>query len=189
MTPRALYLLGAPGAGKSTLMAAVLGPTQLGPPEVLHPHYPMVKGQRFTMRDGRSGVHLGGPHPRFPGTDRLSMGVYPHALRWVAGEVLPDVVLGEGARLGTVGFLHTLAARAALTVIWLDPPPIVMAARRQGRSNTEQNPAWVKGAGTRAAVAAAACAEQDIPVWRITDPAPEVGDLAQLARTLLAQPA
>ena len=54
------------------------------------------------------GAQLGAHHHDFPGTDRLSMGVQPIAIAAVQARPWP-VVIGEGDRLATAGFLDALA--------------------------------------------------------------------------------
>ncbi|UDL16200.1 hypothetical protein SEA_KOZIE_4 [Microbacterium phage Kozie] len=152
-----LYLLGAPGVGKSTALAGVLdrlGLVTTPEPSRLHG---TLRGHALIEHASGAvvGAYLGVMRPQFPGTDALSMAVSPHAREWVAslgehGEShAPRRIVGEGARLGTVGFLGDLGAATTLTLIHLRADDNRLEARRDGRGST-QSPAWMRGAATRA---------------------------------------
>lgn len=138
------YLIGLPGSGKSTLMAALGAgvPTSWMTRPFAHALY--------TGPDGAPvhGAQLGGPHPAFPGTDRLSMGVQLSAVSWVATRPAP-LLVGEGDRLATVGFLDAFAAACDhFDLVVLSVPEELAAARRQARGSN-QKPSWVKGRITK----------------------------------------
>lgn len=167
----ALYLLGAPGAGKSTVMArliedwtaleyGLLGTKLLGGHLLVNPQGEMA------------GVLLGRDRKRFPGTDALGMAVHPEAVRWARGlaEGNPwPLILGEGQRLGTAEFLTTLARATDLLVVLLEAEEEVLAARRTARlvGGVPQSPAWVKGATVKAQRAAQRTAEAGVRVLAI----------------------
>lgn len=137
------YLIGPPGAGKSTLMADLTRHCARlpAPRPVAH--------EALMRHDVMIGAEIGRRRDTFSGTDALPMNAQPAACRWVAKRPY-DLMLAEGARLATTGFL--LAARAAgyrVLVVALDAPETVLRDRRTARG-TAQNPAWVKGASTRA---------------------------------------
>lgn len=138
---RAVYFIGGPGTGKSTAARALLDGVRLQPAAPVDGTHRLLVGQLFV--DG-SGVYLGKRGGRFPGTDRLSMAVAPQATRWAANGALPDVIVGEGSRLGTFGFLSTLAVRCDLLVVLLRADADVVAARYAARGS-EQDEAWVRG--------------------------------------------
>lgn len=150
--PRSVYLVGAPGVGKSTLMTRLLAAWFVLPDEPLNG---LLRGHPLVSRsDGETpGVYLGRQRRSYPGTDALSMGVSPDAVTWAAFHPLPAVVLGEGARLGTGKFLGTLAARTDLLLVHLRADPEALAARRAGRGS-DQNEAWTRGVRTAARRAA-----------------------------------
>jgi hypothetical protein len=136
------YLIGQPGAGKSTLFREVTQgiPSYESSQPFAHTVYlPEPSGGRPI------GAQLGRHHETFPGTDRLSMAVQPDAEAWVRSAPYP-VIIGEGDRLATLGFLTALteACDEGCTILWLDTPQLTARARatRRGSAQTE---AWVKG--------------------------------------------
>lgn len=149
---RSLYVLGAPGVGKSTLVKMwreVNGWVTLSDPRTL---LGALKGHTMVSPDGDpSGVYLGRQRDLYPGTDALSMAVAPHARAWAEGLGASDVemVVGEGARLGNVGFLRALAENSELTLVLLMASETALTARREGRGST-QSPSWMRGAATGA---------------------------------------
>lgn len=145
--PRA-YLIGVPGAGKTTLMRAIAGDVtyvELKRP-LAHRIYASDVGQVIAMQ-------VGGSHPEFGGTDRLSMSVQPAAIALVRAfsETYPDAaIVAEGDRLATQGFLDAFGG----DLVWLDTPAELAAARRAGRNlgkRADQNASWVQGRGTKVA--------------------------------------
>lgn len=146
---RAVYLLGAAGVGKSTVMDRLIdGYTPLDYARL----HGVLRGHPLVDRNGEANaLYLGRRRSLFPGTDALSMSVHPDAVAWVSEWTgRPFATLfAEGQRLGTVGFLTALAARGDLTVIHLVAPEGVLQERRDGRGSA-QNPQWVKGSRTKA---------------------------------------
>lgn len=160
---KALYVIGEPGAGKSTLMRRWLGPG--APLEGL--------GLAATLHHNAI-IQLGAPHDTFPGTDRLSMGVLPRALDLAASQPAPYLA-AEGDRLATTRFLAPLAEIADLTVIWARCNPATAAQRRSARSTRTQNAAWVQGRITKTRNLADAVESIGVPLITIdtdNDPPP-----------------
>lgn len=142
---RALYVIGEPGVGKSTAFRLLTEHLPLGKPESVSDESPLLKVQRWD-----SGLVLGfDTGEGFPGTDRLSMAVQPHAMRWVTESDLPKYVIGEGQRLANVAFLMALAARSDLRVVHIRLDEAVAQSRRTKRG-TGQNEKWAKAARSRA---------------------------------------
>lgn len=138
-----LYMVGAPGAGKTTLMEGLTAgcERQVGAGPVPH--------DLLLVADNLVGLELGRRRANFSGTDALAMNIGPMAERWI--DAAPaELVLGEGSRLAYTGFLY--AARRAgyqITLLWLLGRAEVFAARRLARGS-RQNETWVRGATTRA---------------------------------------
>jgi hypothetical protein len=144
-TPRLHYLIGAPGAGKSTLMAKLTDPfDRLLVPS---PDAPVAHDQlRLRGTSEVVGAELGVQRGLFSGTDALPSSIIEKAIPWVQTRPY-DLLLGEGARLANKRFL--LAARDAgyeLIVALLDHKdrPAWHAARQE-QIGREQNPSWVQG--------------------------------------------
>lgn len=141
---KVVYLIGQPGAGKTTVTRAVT----FGLIDDLH-RVPF-KHVDWSQPDGRAAwTELGWPRDEFGGTDTLGMHVQPLVLGWL--EAREGVVFGEGDRLGNASFFEAVrASQTGLTVVWLDTPDDVAAARRLGRGST-QNEAWLRGRVTKVA--------------------------------------
>lgn len=147
----AVYLIGGPGVGKSTVMDALLREWKPG------------AYTRFTVREmfGHwlehevlgAGAYLGKLRPEYPGTDALSRSVQPHAVSWVALLPVMDLswVFGEGERLGNVGFLTALGKQTKLRVIHLVAPPEVLERRRLHRVGKPMTAVYCRAKTTQAA--------------------------------------
>lgn len=136
---RILYVIGEPGAGKSTLMRALTAPLlQQSMPEPV-PHRALSLEHRRAHA-----AELGVRRDRFSGTDALSMSIQPKAVRWLEGEPYP-LIVAEGDRLANGKFFDAvLGMGAELAVLHVWAQASVTAARRAGRGG-RQNPAWVQG--------------------------------------------
>ncbi len=161
---RAIYIVGAPGSGKSTLMRELLRGWDVGPytkwtTRELFGHY-------LEHPEKGRGAYIGHLRPEYPGTDALSLSVQPQALLWL--EALPllglDWVFGEGVRLGYPKFLIALAQYTDLTVIHLKISPEEAARRRLVRGGKQMTDNWCRVATSRANNAAEACREAGIRV-------------------------
>jgi len=131
------YLIGVPGAGKSTIFQRALKdiPVISEPRPFLHCVYP-------------GGVQLGGLRESFSGTDTLPMNVQPNVLHWLSTTTCANIV-AEGDRLANGQFFDAVVAQGwRLTVASLELPASIAATRRESR-RSYQNPSWVRGRGTK----------------------------------------
>jgi hypothetical protein len=140
-----VYLIGAPGSGKSTLMAKLTkGIVRLpySPPETLVAHDRLVDPKTGVV----IGAEIGKRRDLFSGTDALPSSVIEKAIPWING--LPyALLLAEGARLANIRFMRAaMNADYLVTLALLDHPDAEawrkVRARAVGR---EQSPSWVKG--------------------------------------------
>lgn len=134
-----LYIAGAPGVGKSTLVER-LAARQVAA---------RVGGELPHVVYEPSGVaELGRRRVAFSGTDALAMNIMPRACRWISRRPFERVV-AEGDRLLARRFFD--AARAAgydVRLVILDAPAGVLAERRDQRGS-RQSPQWLKGRETK----------------------------------------
>lgn len=160
---RSIYIVGAPGAGKSTAMARLLEGWAIGP-------YTRwcreVFGHYLEHPEQGRGAYLGHLRPEYPGTDALSLSAGPRVVEWL--EALPllglDWVFGEGTRLSHMGFLTALAEVTDLTLVHLDVDPEVAAQRRAARGGKQLSDQFCKIATSKANNTANACREAGITV-------------------------
>lgn len=171
MTPGALYLIGPPGCGKSTVMSAVHDRLGLvtGDWERLWPdQHGEFRGEPLhdIVTGEIRGLSLGVTRERFSGTDAIGLASHSEALRWVAGAELPSLILGEGARLGTGKFLTALGSRTQLRVAHLTASEDVLDERCVARGSN-QAASYRKGCRTRARLAAEAAEAAGVEVLHL----------------------
>lgn len=135
-----VYLVGAPGSGKSTVMGQVVKDwtgMQHGKPFA---HIEYIDAPVPTCQ-------LGKDRGSFSGTDALSTAVIEQVIPW-----LPtcgyEVLFAEGDRLANARFFEACKQVGTLKVFHLSVPPAVAAARRAGRGST-QDETWVRGRTTK----------------------------------------
>lgn len=139
--PRA-YLIGLPGAGKTSLMRSITASTTCAEMDKPLAHLVYLDGTGAVV-----GMQLGAKHPTFGGTDRLSMSVQPKAIEFVANFSRWNpgaAIVGEGDRLATRTFLDAFGGQ----VVWLDTPPALAEHRRRARGSN-QSAAWLAGRATK----------------------------------------
>lgn len=134
---RSLYLIGGPGAGKSTLMERLLAPWIVDPVAERLTEKELF-GHHMTL-GVETGVYLGKIRPQFPGTDALSMSVSPIAAAWVRAEAhCYDVILGEGGRLAVRPFLDALRESTQMLLVHLAVDFDVARARTLARPDSNE---------------------------------------------------
>lgn len=133
-----LYLIGMPGAGKTTVLRKALEGLEAVQERVpfAHLRYP-------------GGVQLGAQRGAFSGTDALAMNCQPGVLVWLRRSAFPAVV-AEGDRLANRSFFQELQLQGwALTVVFLQVPIAIGSTRGQSVRRTYQSPAWFRGRATK----------------------------------------
>lgn len=171
MTHDLVYVIGAPGAGKTTLVGGLVGPT--GWTEQSEPIPHLSRGP--IRMPGRRRVPFGG-------TDTLAMNIARKAEAWIASLPAP-LVIGEGDRLAYGRFFDVAASAGyRLHLIHLGVRPEEAERRRAARADElgvpPQNPTWVQGRTSKAGRLAAQFGAQ----WVRGDTDDPVG----AARALLA---
>ncbi len=178
----AVYLIGEPGVGKTTVMGELCAPYVVG-------EAARLRGQLWgePLTGGRwTGVRLGRSRGTFSGTDALGMSVNPDAVAWAAEDDLPQIIFGEGARLANERFLLTLAARTDLLLVLLTASN---APERRRKRGTEQNPSWVKGRATASHRMFDKAFEMGIPSFAIDTTYEQPSVIARMIRLAIDLPA
>lgn len=161
---RTVYLIGAPGSGKTTIMSRLLARM----PETARYDKPV----KHTVHDhaGSVAVSLGWPRAPFGGTDTLGYTAVTQVetlLLPVLSEAGVALLLGEGDRLATDRFLTAAARHGEVTLFHVELPDTEAAARRARRAADHglapQNPTWATGRATKARNLAARHAATPIP--------------------------
>ena len=137
---RVLYMIGLPGAGKSTVFSEMT--RGLDGLSVRKP----IKFMEWWCRDGTV-VELGLRRESFSGTDSLAMNVQPTAVEWLRSDPY-DYVMAEGDRLGNAKFFTAVSEFADLEVVLLEATDEMARARRTERGS-EQSEVWLKGRRTK----------------------------------------
>lgn len=152
MKGRLVYLVGPPGAGKTTLMRNATAGLKALSTSWASEDRPTRKLGLVMLLDKWSAVRaieVGRRRASFGGTDALPMNVSPLACEWIGTRPF-RLILGEGARLGTQVFLGAaVKAGYLITVVHLDCDPATLDRRCEERGSA-QDPAWRTGAATRA---------------------------------------
>lgn len=139
---RLVYLVGAPGSGKSTLMRRLTAGFDRLPTDFPVPHDQLITSITGSVDHAEIGRQRGD----FSGTDALASSIIDKAVPWIVTRPYP-VVLGEGARLGNHRFLQA-AIDTGYDVVLAVLDHADAAAWREVRSKQLgkfQNAAWVKG--------------------------------------------
>lgn len=181
MKPRMLYVVGAPGTGKSSVMDQVV--LQLGldwlPDERVWRE--LWVNPLADVAGNQVAVSLGKRRPEFPGTDALSMSASPQVIKWMAAGGLPEMILGEGARLGSPRFLIQADQYADVTLVALFASPEELDRRCADKGLSET---YRRGRASAALSCAETLRDLGIPtLWIHTDQASP----AAVAETVVAE--
>ena len=145
MNRHALYVVGVPGVGKSTLVGALTEGV---------PYVQQSKPVAHAIYEPGV-VELGKKREGFPGTDTLSMSAITLVDPWVREEWWPfDLLLGEGDRLAVDRFFEALEAGGwdlVIAHLWDDTG--IAQKRRVERAEAlgtkQQKDSWVRGRETK----------------------------------------
>lgn len=139
---RLIYLVGQPGAGKSTLMRRLTADFDRIPVDQPVPH-----DQLLTSALGEAThAEIGRQRGDFSGTDALASSIITRAEPWILSRPYP-VVLAEGARLGNARFLSAAvkAGYGVLLAVLDHPDAEAWREIRSTQLGKFQNAGWVKG--------------------------------------------
>lgn len=144
------YIIGQPGAGKTTLMNAICKECQT-----------VYSADSPVLHRGMKGPHglfatLGKERHPFGGTDTLSHAVTANCEKWLAELsrcAAGAVVFGEGDRLATKRFLAAARLNYRVLLFYLEADDRLAADRRLLRAQKhglkQQSLSWVKGRITK----------------------------------------
>jgi hypothetical protein len=180
--PVAVYCIGGPGSGKSTTLTRALRYLEWSMLDEEVALYGLLKGHLMVAPDGQvSGRYLGRLRMEFSGTDALSFGVHPDAVKWAKTPAVSrlSLVAGEGARLTTTEFIRSLAAHTRLVLVMCRTSPELLTKRRP-----EQKHAWQAGRSTAAENVFAAARELAAAAEPTGPPAAEPEPCAPWLRVL-----
>lgn len=147
-----VYVIGAPGVGKSMLMNALTGSCWREPCVTGVPHSQLWTPSQQLRERGAArclALELGRRRAEFSGTDALSLSIQPRAVAWLATHP-HDLVLGEGDRLGNLSFLEAMrGAGVRVTLVHVGVNEEVLL-QRWAAARAAQDPAWRAGRRTKA---------------------------------------
>lgn len=143
---RLLYLIGQPGAGKSTAVRQLceqLQPVVTRKP-LLHTSW-YAPGEPWPLAWSYGSYEY---EAAFPGTDRLGLGAQPRAVQLL--DAAPaSLCIAEGDRLANRGFFDSARKLDyTVTVVWLATPDELCDERRAARDNAPAT-SWVAGRRTK----------------------------------------
>jgi hypothetical protein len=173
-----LYLIGEPGAGKTTLVRRLTRNVACTVGKAPH-----VTWTQYSPKV----IQLGHDRGVFGGTDALGMAAQKHVIAWLNdGGRAHQYVLAEGDRLANAKFFEAVKELGfKLTVACVTVPEDVLAARREERNariGKAQDERWLKTRATKVAnLVAAGWVE---PAWELLGTAPR----AELVKVLAQHP-
>jgi hypothetical protein len=140
MKPVALFIVGSPGVGKTTLVTKFLGPIAY-----------LIPKPKWTVSESgllAAGHYTGGT---FDGADMVPYnGVTQALLSWRELSKEHELTIFDGGRFSFEGAVASLVEGGAdVRCVYCEAAPDVLSRRRQARGSN-QNPAWMKGRETKA---------------------------------------
>ena len=136
-----IYLVGAPGSGKSTLMAKLTDGYVRVPVSTPVAHDILVD----PVTGEPAAIEVGRRRATFSGTDALPSSVITAAEPWIASRPA-RLVLAEGARLANMRFVQAAASTYDVLIALLDHDDVdSWRSKRSAELGKEQNASWVKG--------------------------------------------
>jgi GTPase SAR1 family protein len=143
----AIYIIGAPGVGKTTLTNALISPW-----EALETPLKPVKHTNYRTPNGLKVTQLGHAKPPFGGTDTLSYTAINLIEPWLHF-LDADYLYAEGDRLANPRFFDYIEQHTKLHLFYLRAPQITLIQRRTDRAAAHdlpmQNPSWANGRATK----------------------------------------
>lgn len=137
---RTVYVVGIPGAGKTTAVAGAL--------EILEWRVEKVRDVPLPYTRYTNGaIQLGKERGTMSGTDALSMSISPTACQYVR-TVPTELLLAEGDRLAHAKFFEACLSVGELDIVFLDVSPSLAHSRTVFRGGA-QNAQWVRGRITK----------------------------------------
>ncbi len=144
---KTIYLIGAPGAGKTTLMGEVMRDWNL-----LSRETQPVKHSWWETPYGIA-LELGHPRAPFGGTDTLSYTAINTLELWLPNLEKVDLLVGEGDRLANNRFIDLCRTLGPVHLYHLTAPEGLLQDRRAHRAAKNalhpQNPTWATGRATK----------------------------------------
>ena len=160
---KAIYLIGEPGVGKSTVIRELYPNLRATTAIRLNKQ---LWGQPLKRGHITAGVMLGKEREGFTGTDALGMSVNPDAIAWCSDASIPyRFIIGEGARLANIAFLTALhvSIRTSQSRTLIADNAAQRREQRAERLGTDlQAESCVIGRKTGARNLAALCTQQGI---------------------------
>jgi GTPase SAR1 family protein len=142
---KTIYLIGQPGAGKTTLTEAFTN-NWVETDKIDEP----IKHRLHKTPNGLA-ISLGWIRPTFGGTDTLGNTAIVAIEPWLP-TVNVDIVYGEGDRLANARFFNLAKSLGEFHLFYLNTEPHIAKARRDARNaitGKVQNESWVKGRATK----------------------------------------